>query len=163
MLYLPGEQLILFLAGISAAIAAIAPQPVYTQFRSQDELGGYHFGYSGGPSSRAEQRDHNGVVRGAYTLVDANGLVQKYEYISDALGYRLLSGTNLPVAPVHIFSPIPTPVVSSFVAPVVAPVVAPLVAPVPVQETPEVKAARANFEALYRKAAAAAAAAPNRP
>lgn len=155
MIYLPGEQLILFLAGISAATAAIAPQPVYTQFRSQDELGGYHFGYSGGPSSRAEQRDHNGVVRGAYTLVDANGLVQKYEYISDALGYRLLSGTNLPVAPVHIFSPIPTPVVSSFVAP--------LVAPVPVQETPEVKAARANFEALYRKAAAAAAAAPNRP
>lgn len=138
------------------ASAAIAPQPIYSSFRSQDELGGYHFGYSGGPTSRAEHRDHKGVVRGAYNYVDGDGTVHKYEYISDNLGYRLVSGSGLPVAPVHVYELPVAPVAP--VVPFVAPV-APLVAPKPVEETPEVKAARAVFEAAFRKAAAAAAAA----
>ena len=60
---------------------------------------------------------------------------QRYQYISDALGYRLISGSHLPVAPVHVPAN-------------------------PTEETAEVKAARATHEALFRKAADAAAAAP---
>ena len=83
--------------------------------------------------------------------MDDAGTVQKFEYISDALGYRLLSGTHLPVAPV-------APVVE--VAPV-APVFSAVDIPQPVEETAAVKAARAKFEAEFKKAADAAAAAPD--
>ncbi|KAF2364509.1 Insect cuticle protein [Trinorchestia longiramus] len=128
---------------VSTVSCALVPQPVYSRFRSQDELGGYHFGYSGGPTSRAEHRDHNGVVRGAYNYVDGDGTVHKFEYISDALGYRLVSGTGIPVAPVHVYNLPAAPVVEA------VPI---QVAPVPVEETPEVKQARAEFEAAYKKA-----------
>jgi hypothetical protein len=40
----------------------------------------------------------DGVVRGSYSYVDANGIIQTTNYISDALGYRV-AATNLPVAP----------------------------------------------------------------
>merc|ERR1711970_214090 len=59
-----------------------------------DELGGYDFGYSGGPSSRAETRDHLGIVRGAYTSLGAGGDLQSTQYVSDALGYRVLNGAQ---------------------------------------------------------------------
>merc|ERR1711962_114849 len=145
--YLPTvamSRLLVLLALVSLSSAFVVPNAVFHTYRSQDELGGYHFGYSGGPSSRAEQRDHLGVVRGAYNLIDANGNVQKYQYISDALGYRIISGTHLPVVPT--VSVVGTPVVT-------------LEGPEPVQETPEVAEARAAFDVLYKKAADAAAAA----
>lgn len=63
--------------------------PVIMQQRSQDELGGYHFSYSGGPTSRTETRDHAGVVRGAYSYIDPNGEHQEYQYIADKGGYRV--------------------------------------------------------------------------
>merc|ERR1712136_581356 len=65
-----------------------------------------------------------------------------YQYVSDALGYRLISGTNLPVAPTAV-AVVGTPVVN-------------LVAPEPVQETPEVAEARKAFNILYKKAVDAA-------
>jgi hypothetical protein len=37
-----------------------------------------------------------GVVRGAYSYVDSNGIVQSVNYIADALGFRV-GATNLPV------------------------------------------------------------------
>jgi hypothetical protein len=37
----------------------------------------------------------DGVVRGSYSYVDANGAVQSVNYISDALGFRAV-GTNIP-------------------------------------------------------------------
>jgi len=134
----------LLLALAASAAAFVVPQPVFRNFHSQDELGGFHFGFSGGPSSRAEHRDHLGVVRGSYNLVDALGNVQKYTYIAGPhTGFQLLSGTHLPVGP----------------APVAVPAVAPLVAPVPVEETPEVAAARSAHLAALEKAAADAASA----
>lgn len=63
--------------------------PVIHQFRSQDEHGGYHFSYSGGPSSRSETRDHNGAVRGSYSYVDPTGRLRKYNYVADAGGFRV--------------------------------------------------------------------------
>ncbi|CAL4085603.1 unnamed protein product, partial [Meganyctiphanes norvegica] len=118
--------------------------PIQTQYHSQDELGQYSFGYSGGPSNRAETRDAYGNVRGSYNYIDSNGQTQTQHYVADALGFRV-SGTNLPVGP-------DAPAVS---------VTAALVAPEPVQDTPEVVAAREEFLALYNEAAAAAAAAPD--
>ena len=38
----------------------------------------------------------DGVTRGSYSYVDANGLLQTVNYISDAMGFRV-AATNLPV------------------------------------------------------------------
>merc|ERR1712126_609417 len=112
------------LAFISLGSAFVIPNAIFNSYRTQDELGGYQFGYSGGPSSHAEHRDHLGIVRGAYNLVDANGNVQRIQYVSDALGFGIISATNLPVAPT-------------------AAAVVTLMGPDPVEETPEVQEARA--------------------
>ncbi|KAK7084351.1 hypothetical protein SK128_016382 [Halocaridina rubra] len=131
-------------------VAPVAPvAPVQSQYHAQDEFGQYTFGYAGGPSSRSETRDAFGTVRGSYNYVDSEGKIQTQHYIADALGFRV-SGTNLPVAPD---------------APAVAPLVAPVAyagpLPEPVQDTPEVAAAKAAFKTAYDEAAAAAAAAPD--
>ncbi|XP_045597719.2 cuticle protein 19.8 [Procambarus clarkii] len=123
-------------------VAPVAPvTPVQSQYHAQDELGQYSFGYSGGPSSRAETRDAFGIVRGSYNYVDANGKIQTQQYVADALGFRV-AGTDLPVAP-----DAPPATLGSL--------------PEPVQDTAEVAAAKAAFKTAYDEAAAAAAAAPD--
>ncbi|XP_037774144.1 cuticle protein 6-like [Penaeus monodon] len=130
-------------APVSYNVAPFSPvAPVQSQYHAQDELGQYSFGYSGGPSSRAESRDAFGVVRGSYNYVDSEGKVQTQHYVADALGFRA-SGTNLPVAPDAPLAALPGPV------------------PVPVQDTPEVVAAKIAHLQAYNEAAAAAAAAPD--
>lgn len=130
MTLLVASVTVLLVAGTASSL--VVPQTVITSFRSQDELGSYHFGYSGGPTSRVEQRDAHGVVRGAYNYITDDGVVHKVEYIADSDGYRLISGTDIPVAPV-------------------APAV---VALEQVQETPEVRQAREEFEVAFRAAVA---------
>jgi len=134
-------------APLAYNVAPFAPvAPIQSQYHAQDEIGQYSFGYAGGPSSRAESRDAFGVVRGSYNYVDSEGKVQTQHYVADALGFRV-SGTNLPVAPD---------------APVAAPLAAlPGPLPEPVQDTPEVAAAKAAHQQAYDEAAAAAAAAPD--
>merc|ERR1711970_4959 len=126
----------------SAQLVARAVLPTHQahQFHAQDEFGQFSFGHAGGPSARTESRDAYGVTTGSYQYVDAYGLIQTVNYISDAAGFRVV-GTNLPTGPV-------------------VPATAPLVGPAPVVEPPEVAAARAEFEAAFEAAAAAAAAAP---
>merc|ERR1740116_722437 len=91
--------------------------------------------------------------QGSYSYVDANGVVQTTNYIADGAGFRV-QATNLPVAPV-------APEVEPLVAPVhvyVLPV-APVydgVAPAPVEDTPEVAAAKAAHLALLAGEAPAA-------
>ncbi|XP_037778378.1 cuticle protein 6-like [Penaeus monodon] len=134
-------------APVSYNVAPFAPvAPIQSQYHAQDEIGQYSFGYAGGPSSRAETRDASGVVRGSYNYVDSEGKVQTQHYVADALGFRV-SGTNLPVAPD---------------APEAAPLAAlPGPIPEPVQDTPEVAAAKVAHQQAYDEAAAAAAAAPD--
>jgi len=120
------SPIVVLLGLLSVSSAWVIPHPLFGQYRSQDELGAYAFGYHGGPSSRAEVRDHFGIVRGAYNLIGADGEVQRVQYVSDALGYRLLT-------PTYYASP--------------------------VQETPEVLAAKEKLAAAYKSAADAAAAA----
>merc|ERR1711935_453069 len=125
----------------------LAPAPgASSQFHAQDEFGQFSFGHAGGPLARSEARNAYGITTGSYQYVDANGLLQTAQYVSDPVNGFRVSATNLPVAPA---------------VPVVAPLVAPvfdLPLPVAPEDTAEVAAAKAaHLEAL---AAADAAAAP---
>ncbi|XP_025203063.1 LOW QUALITY PROTEIN: lysine-rich arabinogalactan protein 19-like [Melanaphis sacchari] len=96
------SSLLLFAAAVVAVVSgsavypAVHHAPVTTQYHSQDELGQYAYGYSGGPSSKHEQRTADGVTSGGYSYVDANGLVQSLAYVSDPVNGFRVSGTNLP-------------------------------------------------------------------
>lgn len=80
-------------------VPAAAPTQVLSQFHSQNELGGYEYGYEGGPSAKHEVRTPDGVTRGSYSYVDANGELQTVSYVADDLhGFRVLA-SNLPEGP----------------------------------------------------------------
>ena len=94
-----------YAAGYAAPYAAgYAPYyaaPIQTpssQFHAQEEFGNVNYGYSNINSQKHEVGNGYGGVTGGYSYVDANGEVQKVEYIADALGFRV-TGTNIPVAP----------------------------------------------------------------
>merc|ERR1712223_879123 len=122
-------------------VAPVAPivEPPSSQFHAQDELGQFSFGYQNINSARSESKDAFGVTRGSYQYVDANNVVQTVHYTADDINGFRVAATNVPVAPE-------------------APAAAPLVAPLPVEETPEVAAARAEHLAAHEKAKAEVAA-----
>merc|ERR1712184_116918 len=62
---------------------------------AQDEFGQYQYGYTNEDSTKLEQRMADGSVGGTYSYIDANGVVQRVDYISDGLGFRV-AATNLP-------------------------------------------------------------------
>ncbi|CAG2067446.1 unnamed protein product, partial [Timema podura] len=101
------------------------------------ELGQYSYGYSGGPSAKQETRTLDGVTRGGYSYIDANGIVQTVNYIADDVNGFRVAATNLPVAPASV-----VPAAS-------------LVAPLPVQDTPEVAAAKVAHLAAVSAAVSA--------
>lgn len=107
-------------------IGAAGPYYNHHQYHSQDSLGQYAYGYSGGLSSKTETKSFDGVTRGSYSYVDANGLLQTVEYTADALNGFRAAATNLPQAPHDV-----------------------RLAPLPVTETAEVAAARAEHMAAY--------------
>merc|ERR1711994_724781 len=102
----------------AAPAPAPAPYTVGSQFHTQDELGNLNYGYSNINSAKQEVGNTYGGVQGAYSYVDANGELQRVEYVADDLGFRV-ADSRLPLAPV--FNPEP---------------------PVAPEDTPEVKAAR---------------------
>jgi hypothetical protein len=113
----------------------VVPVGLATQYHSQDALGQYSYGYSDGLSSKNEVKTSDGVTRGGYSYVDSNGIVQSATYTADAVNGFKVSATNLPVAP----KAGPTDV------------------PSPVQDTPEVAAAKIAHKAAHDAAAIAAA------
>merc|ERR1712047_211050 len=126
-----------------APVVAAAPLNPSSQFQAQDEFGNIQYGYSNINSQKHETGNTYGGVSGSYSYVDANGIVQTTNYIADGLGFRV-QATNLPVAPA---------------APEAAPLEQPtfnLVGPAPVDDTPEVKAAKAEFQAAFDEAASRA-------
>nr|CAD7196931.1 unnamed protein product [Timema douglasi] len=179
------NTLIVLFAMVAAAVArpgllGYYPYALSSQYHAQDELGQYSYGYAGGLSAKSEVKSFDGVTRGGYSYVDANGELQTVSYTADALNGFRVAATNLPKAPAPIESaplvaPEPvqdTPEVAAAKAAHLAlvsgaapeaPIPAPLVAPVPVQDTPEVAQARAEHLVAVEKAAAAAAAAPEVP
>ncbi|XP_043226602.1 uncharacterized protein LOC122383863 [Amphibalanus amphitrite] len=124
--------------------AAPVPAATSSQYHAQDELGSYSYGYADGLSTKHENKNAYGGTVGSYSYRDANGIVQTVSYVADAAGFRV-KATNLPVAPK-----------ADLAAPVHS-----LVGPAPVDDTAEVKAAKAEFQRLYDEAAAAAEAAPD--
>merc|ERR1711937_533905 len=144
---------------LAPAPLAVAPAPVpvaipstpSSQFHAQDEFGQFSFGYENINSAKTETKDAFGVTRGSYQYVDANGILQTVNYIADPVNGFRVAGTNIPVAPA-------APNVALPVGPEV-PAVKPLVAPVPVVETPEVAAARAEHLKAHEEAKAAVVAA----
>merc|ERR1711988_1098016 len=92
--------------GVSAApVPAQQVQPVVSpvpadltnsQFHAQDDIGQYNYGYSSPTSTKQELKTADGVTRGSYSYLDANGVYQTVNYISDALGFKV-AATNLPV------------------------------------------------------------------
>merc|ERR1712060_709913 len=78
-------------------VAAATPVDVTnSQYHAQDDFGQYNYGYSDPNSVKQEVKTADGVTRGSYSYVDANGIVQTVNYISDAMGFRV-AATNLPV------------------------------------------------------------------
>merc|ERR1712121_521821 len=136
-------------AAAAPVIAPAVPAPaVSSQFQTQDEFKNTAYGYSNINSAKHEVGNAYGGVTGSYSYVDANGVLQTTNYIADGLGFRVVA-SNLPVAPA---------------APEVAPLEAPVfnleapvytgVAPLPVEDTPEVAAAKAEFQAAFDEVAA---------
>merc|ERR1712209_11857 len=117
-------------APVAAPVVASAPvvaaaTPVdatNSQYHAQDDFGQYNYGYSDPNSVKQEVKTADGVTRGSYSYVDADGIVQTVNYISDALGFRV-GATNLPVHHVDA-APAVAPVaeVAQTVAEVAAPV-----------------------------------------
>lgn len=127
------------------------PATIKSQYHTQNELGQYAYGYNDGYSSKSETKHANGLTEGSYSYVDPNGVLQQYKYESDENGYRV-SGTNLPVAPA-------VPAVPA-VAVAAAPAAAAADLPQPVQDTPEVAAAKVAHRIAYDEAKQAADASP---
>merc|ERR1712142_1071556 len=94
---------------VAAAAPVVATAPVEsvagtpydatnTQYHAQDDIGQFNYGYSNPLSTKQELKTADGVTRGSYSYVDANGIVQTVNYLSDALGFKV-AATNLPVGP----------------------------------------------------------------
>merc|ERR1719222_1316665 len=84
---------------VASAPVVVAATPVdatNSQYHAQDDFGQYNYGYSDPNSVKQEVKTADGVTRGSYSYVDANGIVQTVNYISDAMGFRV-AATNLPV------------------------------------------------------------------
>lgn len=126
--------------------------PIKSQYHTQNELGQYAYGYNDGYSSKSETKHANGLTEGAYSYVDPNGVLQQYKYVSDENGYRV-TGTNLPAAPQA------ETLVAAAPAPVAVADESEL--PQPVQDTPEVAAAKVAHQAAYDEAKKAAEASPD--
>uniref|UniRef100_A0A182N9B8 Uncharacterized protein n=1 Tax=Anopheles dirus TaxID=7168 RepID=A0A182N9B8_9DIPT len=130
LLYAAGyaAQPALYHAPLATYVAA-APVELHSQYHAQDELGQYSYGYNGGLSAKAESKSFDGVTRGSYSYLDADNKLQTVAYTADALNGFRVAASNLPVAPVETRT-----------------------APEPVQDTPEVAAAKADHMAAIEEA-----------
>ncbi|XP_035211420.1 cuticle protein 14-like [Stegodyphus dumicola] len=100
------QILILFALVAASQAAAVLHHPAVissgasSQYRSQDSLGGYNFGYDeghlSGGSFRKESGDGHGNVAGSYGLRDADGRVRVVNYVADAAGFRAEIKSNEP-------------------------------------------------------------------
>merc|ERR1712157_297603 len=123
-------------------------------------MGNLNYGYANLNSAKQEVGNTYGGVTGGYSYVDANGQLQKVEYIADGAGFRVADSRlpvfnpELPVAPTFNPEPLVAPTFNP--EPPVAPVYTG-VAPEPVVDTPEVAEAKAAHAAALEAAAAAAA------
>merc|ERR1712139_737555 len=145
----------------AAPAYAPAPVPAYaptyaSQYHSQDEFGQASYGYAQPGQAKSEVRDAYGNVAGSYYYINPEGKRVEVSYTAGVDGFKVHSN-DLPVAPTADLE-LPVAPVYDGVAPV-APVYTG-VAPEPVQDTPEVAAAKAAHLELLAAANAAAAEEP---
>jgi hypothetical protein len=112
----------------------VVPVGLSSQYHAQDVLGQYSYGYTDGLSSKNEVKTLDGVTRGGYSYLDSNGIVQSATYTADAINGFKVSATNLPVAPKTVTAAVPSPV----------------------QDTPEVAAAKIAHKVAHDAAAVTA-------
>lgn len=82
-----------------AAYTPVVQAPVSSQYHAQDEFGQYSYGYVGPLSSKAESKTADGITRGGYSYIDANGILQTVHYVSDPVNGFRVAASNLPVGP----------------------------------------------------------------
>ena len=134
-----GPQMTTAYTGLPAAAAFPYygyPSVTASKYHAQGELGQARFGYAHPGQAATNYRDAFGNQIGSYAYFNPEGKEVRVSYTADHRGFRVLSN-DLPVAPV-----------------------ANLVAPVPVQDTPEVAAAKATHMAALNAARTGVAAAP---
>lgn len=142
------------------AVAAAPVTDIHSQYHAQDEAGQYSYGYNGGLSTKNEEKTVDGVTRGAYSYVDANGLVQSRSYVADGLGFRV-AATDLPQgpSPVNHIAPVATVYAAAPVASPAVHLVSKHYQPAQVvvkadgtlEDTPEVAAAKAQHFAAVQQ------------
>ncbi|GFT07629.1 cuticle protein 14 isoform b [Nephila pilipes] len=85
---------------VQLAPVAVAETGASAQFRSEDNLGNYNFGYNedhtSGGSFRREAGDAYGNVAGSYGLRDADGRIRIVNYIANDDGFKADIKTNEP-------------------------------------------------------------------
>ena len=115
--------------GYSHAPLVYNYQPVHasSQWHAQSGLGDYAYGYEGSQSAKSEVKTIDGITQGSYSYVDPESKLQTVNYVADALGFRV-AATNLPTPPVYDGK-----------------------APEPVEDTVEVKAAKAEHLEIVEK------------
>jgi len=120
--------------GYAAPHVGVLNTGASSQFRSQDNIGNYAFGYnedhSTGGTFRREQGGP-GVQVGSYGLRDADGRTRVVNYVADAAGFRANIQTNEPGVEPKDPASVLINKAQAIVAPayqVAAPVAAPLVA-----------------------------------
>ncbi|XP_035211417.1 cuticle protein 14-like [Stegodyphus dumicola] len=92
-------KVFILFALFAASQAAILLGGASEQYRSEDGLGTYSFGYNEGHGSGATFRKEtgsHGVVAGSYGLSDADGRRRVVNYVADAAGFRADIKTNEP-------------------------------------------------------------------
>jgi len=134
-------------APVVAPAPAVVPYAPSNQFQAQDEFGNLQYGYSNLNSVKHEVGNTYAGVSGGYSYVDANGQLQRVEYIADGAGFRV-ADSRLPV-----FNPEPLVAPTFNPEPLVAPVYTGVAPEAPV-DTPEVAEAKAAHLAAVEAAKA---------
>lgn len=133
------------------------PGALYSQYHAQDELGQYTFGYSGPGATKHETKTADGVTRGSYSYVDANGQLQTRTYTADDVNGFRVAASDLPVGPSSASYPsyqsaqLPSAQLPSWQHAAPARYTPSSLAR-PVQDTPEVAAAKAQHLAAVEEA-----------
>ncbi|XP_074031282.1 uncharacterized protein [Leptinotarsa decemlineata] len=76
--------------------------PAISQEASNVALRPYSYGYTGPLSGHSESRSADGVTRGGYSYIDANGIVQNVQYVADAENGFRVTASNIPIDVNHI-------------------------------------------------------------
>ncbi|XP_076677618.1 cuticular protein 16 [Andrena cerasifolii] len=79
-------------------LSPLGPLAPLRQLHIQDGSGGYHYSFTG-PHHAKSESSLNGITRGGYSYIDANGILQTVTYTADDENGFRVSASNLPQPP----------------------------------------------------------------